>query len=456
MDILYDHTAPGALLDSKERFDAPKCDDNTRKVILQTLMEWIVGGNKSSSSIMWLHGPAGSGKSALAQTIAEKCRDAGILAACFFFSRNSSSSNRSDGRLVIATLVHQLVSSFPRIRSYIQKYVDNNPSIFDRGIEAQAENLLVLPVHKVRRSVRYFLARLFSRTAQPRLFVVDGLDECNDIRVQCEILDALATATRDLGLPFRFLVASRPEAHICRRFDHGSLLSSVLVRQLNLVHDIHVDNDIRAYLSSEFQKIISTHPMKDYISSLWPDIAAIETLVNRSSGQFVYASTVIKYIQSTKHRPVDRLRIILGISPTPANETPYAALDALYTHIFFSVEDITRVMQIFGLLVVPHHSTDEKESFKTPDMIDQLLSFQSGDTQLILSDLLSVVAIGDRYTPIKLHHASLNDYLLDRARSQSLSVDLSQAHSQLAGGYLRLSQAQDCECPFDAIWRCHT
>lgn len=407
-------------------------------------MKWIIEGDKSSS-MMWLHGPAGSGKSALAQSIAEKCREAGILAATFFFSRNALTSARSDGRLLIATLVHQLVSSFPRLRPYIKKYISNNASIFDRDIEAQAENLLILPVNKVRRSIRYFLASLFSKSNQPRLFVVDGLDECSDPRIQCEILEVLAKAVRDLGLPFRFLIASRPEAHILHSFQHTPLLKTIPVQQLNLVHDINAENDIRAYLFSEFSKIVKTHPMKEYIPYAWPERSAIEILVSRASGQFIYASTVIKYIQSTKHRPTDRLRVILGISPTPAHETPYAAIDALYTHIFSSVDN-PRVMQIFSLLVVPRHTDDGLGTFNSPDMIDRLLFFQPGDTQLILTDLLSIVAVEDRYSPVRLYHASLNDFLLDESRSGPLFVDLSKAHERLARGYLKIYQAEAGEC----------
>ncbi|KJA15943.1 hypothetical protein HYPSUDRAFT_1066508 [Hypholoma sublateritium FD-334 SS-4] len=224
------------------------------------------------------------------------------------------------------------------------------------------------------------------------------------------------------------------------------------MRQLNLDHDINAENVIRAYLSSQFSKIDNSHPMKECIPSAWPERYVIETLVGRASGQFIYASTVIRYIQSTKHRPTDRLRVILGISPTPTHETPYAAIDALYTHILSSIDD-PRVMQIFSLLVVPRRTEDGLGTFNCPDMIDRLLFFQSGDTQLILADLLSIVAVEDRYSPIRLYHTSLNDFLLDKSRSGPLFVDLSKAHERLARGYLKIYQAEagsavDCRKSF--------
>ncbi len=372
----------------------------------------------------------------------KKCRESGILAAAFFFSPDAFTSATSDGRLLITTLVHQLISSFPRIRPYVKKYISNNPNIFNRGIEAQAENLLILPANKVKRSVRYFLASLFSMPKQPRLFVVDGLDQCSDPRIQCDILEVLAKAVRELGLPFRFLITSRPEAHILHHFQDKPVFTSISMQHLNLVqtiHDVSAENDIRAYLSFEFSKIVKSHPMKKYIPSPWPEHSAIETLVSRSSGHFIYASTAIKYIQSTKHQPTDRLSGILGLPPTLDNESPYPALDTLYTRILSSV-DVSRVMQIFSLLVLPRQADDGFGTFNSPDMIDRLLLFQAGDTQLIITDLSSIVAVEDRHSPIRLYHASLKDFLLDRSRSGSLFVDLSKAHERLARGYLRICQ----------------
>jgi hypothetical protein len=404
-------------------------------------MDWIQGGDDSSPPILWLHGPAGSGKSALGQSIAELCKQQGLLAAAFFFSKNASTLKRSDGRMLIATLVHQLTSTFPQTRRYIQKSIRNNESIFDRNIDAQAENLFILPVKKLRGSFIYFLQNLFFNSKQPRLILVDGLDECDDPNIQIDILHALAKCARELGLPFRFLIASRPESHICQAYNHSPLLTTGYVTRLDLSEGLDTEKDIRTYLCSEFKKITNKHCLRQYLPASWPEEGAIKTLVGRSSGQFIYASTIMKYIQSSKHRPIDRLQVILGLSATPANETPYASLDALYTHIFLSQGDnLPRVMQIFSVLVVQRSSSDGLGTFNTPEMLDKLLFFQPGDTELILSDLLSVVRLDNHNSPISLHHASLSDFLLDSTRSRNLSVDLGYAHQQLARGYMALLQ----------------
>jgi hypothetical protein len=61
-------------------------------------------------------------------------------------------------------------------------------------------------------------------------------------------------------------------------------------------------------------------------------------LVRKSSGQFIYAATVIKFLSSGK-RIKARLRTILDVGSTSTNgqaELPFRQLDVLYEHILNS------------------------------------------------------------------------------------------------------------------------
>ncbi len=111
-DILQEHVAASAFHDSKDRRDPPRCHEHTREAVLDEIFEWIVGNVGRETWIAWLNGAAGAGKSAICQSIAERCIRHGILVASFFFFRTDNSRNTID-RLV-ATLVYQIINYFQK------------------------------------------------------------------------------------------------------------------------------------------------------------------------------------------------------------------------------------------------------------------------------------------------------------------------------------------------------
>ncbi|KDR76535.1 hypothetical protein GALMADRAFT_449836 [Galerina marginata CBS 339.88] len=343
LDVLRHRTALAALLDSTERFDPPKCAPDTRVAIINDILDWV-SNDDEFASIMWLYGPAGTGKSALAQTVAEICREHKRLVATFFFSRTAT--NRSDGRILISTLAYQLMLAFPSTRRFIRGSVEGDPTIFERANETQMEGLFVEPVNQFSQSWLRVIYTLVNQSLgcitvhEPRLIVIDGLDECHDPRMQSDLLKTIGEATERLKLPLKFLISSRPESHILHVFNHDLIFRRLNVKTFNLSSDNIAHHDIKVFLSRQFDEIKRTHPLRSYLHVSWPPPEAIRELVRKSSGQFIYASTVIKYVQSPKHRPDDRLSVVLGLSPAPSHETPFAQLDALYSHIFASVHDI--------------------------------------------------------------------------------------------------------------------
>ena len=206
------------------------------------------------------------------------------------------------------------------------------------------------------------------------------------------------------SIPFSFILASRPEQHIRESFD-VKLLSSLTTR-LVLDDRYQPDIDIRKFLQSKFQDIKNRHPSHVDLPSSWPLDEEIERLVKKSSGQFIYASTVIKFIDSHRHWPPDRLNIIFGISPR-GKTTPFAEMDSLYFHILTSASDnIDRALEIFALLLFLHH----QDLRITPGFIESFLSLRRGEVFTILSDLHSIIAVpsaDERYLPLRLDRKSV-------------------------------------------------
>ena len=371
-------------------------------------MDWIEDLDRQTR-FLWLHGPAGAGKSAIEQTIAELCYKMNLLAASFFFSR--SIGGRNEKTFLITTIVDQLIVSIPEIREHVGNALFNNPSLPTRSLEAQMDALVVQTLEAAASSSPGGVDFMNPR---PKVIVLDGLDECGDPESQRYILKVLLNSVSNHSIPFSFILASRPEQHIREAFD-GKLLSSLTTR-LVLDDKYHPDDDIRTFLRSKFRDIKDRHPSRGHLPSSWPSDEDVERLVQKSSGQFIYASTVIKFIDSHRHWPPDRLDIIFGISPR-GKTTPFAEMDSLYLHILMSASDnIKTALEIFAILLFL-----QRQDLKiTPRFIESLLSLREGEVFMVLSDLHSIISVpspDEQDVPLRLFHASLGDFLTDRSRS---------------------------------------
>ncbi|KAJ7857642.1 hypothetical protein B0H14DRAFT_3085174 [Mycena olivaceomarginata] len=207
--------------------------------------------DKPSSPILWLHGPAGAGKSAIAQTLCHNLEEKGHLGASFFFKRGSSIS------------------------------VETDPSLVDKSLSIQLQRLIVDPW-------------LQSGSTCPLVIIIDGLDECKDRNVQQQILCLIGDAVRGQRLALRFLIASA----------------------LDRIHyPVNIEQsfeDVWKYLLDEFARIRREHHETMVDISSWPCQEDINNLVCKSSGYFIYASTIIKFIDDKDFCPTERLKVITG------------------------------------------------------------------------------------------------------------------------------------------------
>ncbi|CAA7257387.1 unnamed protein product [Cyclocybe aegerita] len=439
IDVLRRHSALGALYDSVERSDPPRCHPETRVAFRARLEAWA-SREEESSSFLWLYGPAGSGKTALAQWLSEHCSKTGRLAATFFFARTAA--NRSDGRLLIPTLAFQLSQSLPALCAHIKKVVERDSGIFQRTHGVQMQKLIIEPLNKASKpnKLKSYIGKITGSQARtPRVIIIDGLDECSDVALQGDLLQVLGKAMKDLVLPFKFFVASRAEPHICQVI--GLIAANMRMRivQMDLSDDTSAQEDIGTYLERELKEIRSSHPFKDTLPPGWPKRHLIEELTARASGQFIYANIVVEYVRSIKHKPADRLNIILNLSSIPHHDTPFSQLDALYDHILSSVEsaNITAVLEILSILTIPRRSNDDFTEFPTPAVLEKLLLLQSGDIKVFLVDLASLVHVGNPYEPVRIMHASFVEFLLDPRRSKQFHANIGNAHAKLAIGCIR-------------------
>ncbi|KDR79076.1 hypothetical protein GALMADRAFT_63922 [Galerina marginata CBS 339.88] len=423
-DLWDNHIAPGAFHNSRERleYDPPKCHPETRVAVIQAIIDWIEDGQKTTF-IKWLNGAAGVGKSAIAQKIAELCHESGCLAASFFWSR--SAAGRNDEERLVASLAYQLCTRIPQLRDPVESAVESDPYIFTRSLQTQMQSLVIQPLRKVSEHNQP------EQVDIPMVIILDGLDECGKPEAQQYILRLIADSVSKFPIPLCFLIASRPEKAIRDSFNDQPVLA--ITDPLVLDEKYHPDDDIRLFFVESFESLKRTHELRSLLPPVWPSNNDIDKLVRKSSGQFIYAATVVKFVKSSRQRPNKQLDIILGVTAV-GSATPFVELDALYSTIFSLVleEDLHKALELIGLAIYVEPLTACR--------IETILSYPHGETQRILMDLHSVLripALERDWEGLHILHASLQDFLLDSSRSKDFHIDRGIACERIARHFLR-------------------
>ncbi|KAF8958168.1 hypothetical protein BDZ97DRAFT_66750 [Flammula alnicola] len=439
----------GALHDAIERCPPPKCHPETRKEVRRIIMSWIEDPD-SLADIIWIHGPAGVGKSAIAQSIAEWCRSSNKhLAASFFFLRGKP--GRDECRYLFPTIAYQLALHVPGLREHVNRAMSADATLPSKDLETQLRKLIIEPLQK-----------LSPPPQHPPCVIIDGIDECQIYETQKRILTLIADVLVTSKISLRFLIASRPEAHIRETFETSVLAQRT--RRIVLDGTFQPDRDIRTYLIDGFVEIEERNQeLMAHLPKPWPPKNIIDELVAKSSGQFIYAATVLKFVGADLHIPNTQLETVLQ-SP-PARSTLFSNLDKLYSQILLTCPYRETLVRIFAIMLVLHCP-------QPPEVYDDILGVDGGHVRHTLRGMHSLIKFPndfedeeertlfnqrqeyDQTCGLRFHHASFGDFLVDRSRSGQFFVDLIEAHTQLTKcGFQLLT---DCiACPWRGLKGSH-
>ncbi|RXW24252.1 hypothetical protein EST38_g1614 [Candolleomyces aberdarensis] len=444
--ILLQKTAPNALHDSKYRFDPPKCDEDTRVEVIEELVGWIQD-RESPQRLLCMTGAAGSGKSALQQTVAEECSGLDILSSTFFFS--STDPTRNTVSAVIPTIAYQLGSNNPALREGISAAIVKDPLVFEKSLKTQMNKLIVNPIEHLSPE----LSKSEPSTL-PYAILIDGLDECTDEQRQAELLRTIDDCLlQNDALPFRIFIASRPEWAIRSALEvTGHLHQKAYHIQLSDQYD--ASGDIRRVLWRRLRDIGRRSGDPRAQSPSWPSEEDIETLVINASGQFIYAATVIKFVSERRSSPVNRLQAILTWTPEDRAQ-PFAALDLLYTNIVSAAKEAYEAAHpdrdFLLLLRACQLLRQSRWSYSIPNLRSSTMILDLEDTahRWLLSDLRSLVTVqveNVHYPTIEFlhfYHKSFQDFLDSASRSKSLFVSEFRAAEFVAANWVRALDRDD-------------
>lgn len=388
---------------------------------------------------LWLHGPAGVGKSAIMQTFAESLASSGRLAATLFFSR---ANDRKDYRRVLATIAFQLAVRFPSYRAFAAEQFALDPNLLDKGMKEQFRIFINEP----------FGRRKIGKDEETRAILLDGLDECEGEDQQCNIIRLISAFVLEFPrVPLVWVVASRPEPHIKVVFNDEDIKPSYWQEYVP-VDSTEACRDVEHYLNASFDNIRKQFP--DSIPappSRWPTERQILKLAYAAKGYFVFASTAIRFIEDQSLAdPVSQLDLMLAIIdklPAAPEGQPFNLLDALYAQILATIPPISwrTAKRILGYTQYVRGAGNFC-SFKAKTLVEvcNVLGIQQHVAYSALRRLHSVLVVppleSADTTSVTFLHASFLDYLKNPSRSKEFHLNRVETARDLYWCYFRILQ----------------
>ena len=401
-----------------DEYNRTPCLENTRRNVLNDLMDWIADDSSEGKPVLWLYGSAGTGKSTVATTIAQIMRSLHRLGAFFFFNHNIPQRNFAT---LIRTLAYQLAIFDDRFGAAISRVLENMENIAEMPLELQFERLLSA---KTLESAEW--------SGGPIVLIIDALDECGSEADRKILMRVLSKGFSDLPSFIRIMVVSRPELDIQR-----ALESHFNVRPYPLdIESVSHGNDVLTFVRRRLEEI----RIKEGYLGGWPGDDKISSLANLAGGLFIWASSACLYIESG-FDPNRRLSELLDKQREDISSGPFAMLDSLYTTALQSAglwNDPSFRSNCCSILGVILCAQDPLPC----SVIDALLALpQDSSSWKSLSRLRSVLLVSET-EPIRILHSSFRDYLSERCRDQPWSIDLGRHNKELA---LRCIQLLDRE-----------
>ncbi|KAF8547698.1 hypothetical protein OG21DRAFT_1424309 [Imleria badia] len=397
------------------RFEREKgCLPGTRKTFLTEICDILNNCDEDAPRVCLLTGVAGSGKSAVAHTIAQLYDGLQRLGSSYCFA-STDVTNRNPKNL-FSTIARDLCKHDPQYRSALRQVVKDDRSLrTSQSPLDQFERLIVDPYKDL-------------HGIGPLVIVIDALDESGDQTSRGDLLRTIFAQITKNALPthLRFLITARPEADIL-----AELLPcpQIACKQMGDIPEGIVDEDIRTFVHYSLDRYTE-------LGSNWPGEKWCQLLVDQSHHLFQWTSTACNFIRGDGAGAgglslSERFDIVVQADDSKGVQ-PLDKLDQLYRTILAQhfTSDFTRhrFREVMAVLL----------DLKEPLSITSLSALFVGclSVREIIKPLGSLLdGVLDEEKPIRPLHISFHDFLHNEARSSVFHVPIQSRHS------LRLGQA---------------
>ena len=320
------------------------------------------------------------------------------------------------------TIAYQLSLHSNAAREKLILEVAAQPPVTTLGIAEQAGRLLATPL----RSVPHFHN---SAATPPLIVIIDALDECEDVASGAgeTLLDILIPAICHLPGHAKLFISSRNEGDLTHMFADLFARHNVDCAPL-LLHEVDgsvVRGDIERYLARALLEVRKRRP---FVPETWPTTEEVQSLAQLSDNMFLFAATVVRFIDDKRHYPVERLQQVLTSvgQMVPAHDnSPYSSLDQLYLDILkraTDAEDVeasinTRIRLLLAAVLLVNDDLTLRD-------LALLVGVDLYVAGTILQNLSAVLTYPDPCDPdtavVRVFHPSFADFLIDERRCKDL------------------------------------
>jgi len=358
----------------------------TRLDILQQIEAEIK--STDSLNVIWIRGSPGVGKSALAASIAIRLGDQGRHVISFRFDRRQSTINTDALWRVVAS---DLACQYPCLRQHL---VEGSKEHRSSDIDRVFKSLIEVPLSRLS-GVAY---------EELPVIVIDALDECGGLRHDPsgrKDYDALFRTLRrwvevDHLKKFKLVITSRPDSRITQTFPDSISTHINIPSGGDVKPEDSASDDIRTFLKSRFNSM--------EVEPAW--IAkALDYLVPRAVGVFIWATTVAEFLQDS---PEIRFDIIekrkRGDDTEGFDGLHFLYLTVITTSFGHALKpEIKAITSVMGATIFAKQPLDSTVLMKLPGVKSpHMLNY-------IRNGLMSVI---DSDSIFRFHHRSFEDFLL--------------------------------------------
>lgn len=350
--------------------------EHTKGGLLFDSFRWILENSEfqewrcaHQSSLLWIKGDAGKGKTMLLIGIinellqkdanTKQSSGAGALYALSYFLCQGTDSRLNNATAILRGLIYLLILQQPLLISYLrEKYDHTGRKLFDDA------------------NAFFSLSEIFRRMLQdPGLqmvyLIVDALDEC-DVGLQ-DILRLITQTTSERPTCIKWLVSSRYQDEIEQMLGANDLYTRLSL-ELNADHISHAVNVYIDYKVSELISLKRDKTLRKQVK---------EQIRHKSDGTFLWVALAFEELQRAlkKNIPLVLNRLPKGLTPLYGRMIEQVQkLEDEYPPLCFLILSIAtfayRPLHILEMLVLQEEMPDWEDLERVVSMCGSLLTIR--------------------------------------------------------------------------------